>query len=327
MKLWISAAAIAAALLTPAFAADSAGSRPAFTFATVAQGRSVLMARDDFVERMSPFDRASRLKTDWEIPEDAYLEFVGTNVTAWPGGEQAMVETALSKIRPQLDALSLPWPETIHLIRTTGDEEGGAAYTRANAIILPAGEFARGRKEQLHRTIAHELFHVLSRQNPGLKEKLYAAIGFRNCGEINFPSSLSAIKLTNPDAPKNDHCIKVQVGGAPTEAIPILYSKSAKYDPARGGEFFDYLQFKFLLVDTKTAGGALAATYDDANPRLIDPKFLSGYLEQIGRNTNYIIHPEEILADNFALLVLNGKKVPSPEILDRMKAIFSEARK
>jgi hypothetical protein len=44
-------------------------------------------------------------------------------------------------------------------------------------------------------------------------------------------------------------------------------------------------------------------------------------MARIGRNTEYIIHPEEILADNFVLLV-NGAKAPSPEILQKLDAVL-----
>jgi hypothetical protein len=46
-------------------------------------------------------------------------------------------------------------------------------------------------------------------------------------------------------------------------------------------------------------------------------------MEQIGRNTEYVIHPEEVLADNFALLVLKKANVPSPEILQKMREVLS----
>jgi hypothetical protein len=36
----------------------------------------------------------------------------------------------------------------------------------------------------------------------------------------------------------------------------------------------------------------------------------------------YIIHPEEILADNFALLVLQQRQVPSPEVIDRIERVL-----
>ena len=48
---------------------------------------------------------------------------------------------------------------------------------------------------------------------------------------------------------------------------------------------------------------------------------VEGFLEQVGRNTNYIIHAEEILASNFEWLVVGGDKPPpSPELLERIRA-------
>jgi hypothetical protein len=62
----------------------------------------------------------------------------------------------------------------------------------------------------------------------------------------------------------------------------------------------------------------------DMQPVLVGVGQLSRFYEQVGRNTRYILHPEEILADNFALLVLDERKVPSPEILDKMQAVLTK---
>jgi hypothetical protein len=51
---------------------------------------------------------------------------------------------------------------------------------------------------------------------------------------------------------------------------------------------------------------------------------VSGFYEQVGRNTQYIIHPEEILADNFAMLVMGDQNVPSPEILKKLQDVLTE---
>ena len=212
----------------------------------------------------------------------------------WTDEEKRLVDSALSAIRPRIDEMRLPWPETIYLIKTSGNEEGGAAYTRGSAIVLPETELAQVPKDSLSKMLSHELFHVLTRKNP-------------------------ALKITTPDAPKNDHCIRLQVAGVPTWAMPILFSRTSRYDTSRGGEFFDYLQFKFLLVEGKDSIAPVIATYDDANIRLVGLNEVSGFFEQIGRNTNYVIHPEEILADNFALLVAGGRVVPSPDVLRKMK--------
>ncbi len=307
-----------------AFAKDAS-----LLFATAAQGRAILTMRDDFVQRMSPFDRSARLKTSKTVSEAEYLKFVGAQVLEWTDNDKAALQPVLSYVRPRVDALDLPWPDPIYLAKTTGNEEGNAPYTRANAIVLPRGELAKipapGTLGDLPGIVAHELFHVLSRHNPALKEKLYAAIGFQPCGEVAFPSRLADRKITNPDAPKNDHCIRVRLDGKDVWVVPILFSNSEKYDPARGGEFFNYLQFQFLRVDGGGAQAPVRATYNQSDVQIVDVNRLSGFFEQVGRNTNYIIHPEEILADNFSLLIRGQTGLPSPDIQRKIKAILDQA--
>lgn len=277
-------------------------------FASASQGAEILAHRDDFIERLSAFDRAARMKTDRTISEDEFLKFVKANILTWNEAEKSKIETAVANIRPALDALPLSLPKVIYLIKTTGAEEGKAFYTRGTAIVLPESRVRDAGAEVLERTLAHELFHIWSRQNVTLREELYHLIGFSKCQEMAFPTELKPRKITNPDAPRNDHSIHLRLAGREVVGVPILFSASEKYDTNRGGEFFNYLQFKFLLVPTNELAG---------------PEEVSGFFEQVGRNTTYVIHPEEILADNFALLVLNRHDVASPEILQRMHAILA----
>jgi hypothetical protein len=86
---------------------------------------------------MSAFDRAARLKTDRAVTEAEYLAFVGANVLEWTDEERAALSAAVESVEKRLRALAVPIPADVVLIKTTGREEGGAAYTRANAIILP----------------------------------------------------------------------------------------------------------------------------------------------------------------------------------------------
>ena len=57
----------------------------------------------------------------------------------------------------------------------------------------------------------------------------------------------------------------------------------------------------------------------DGQPQLLDPKTTTSFHEQIGKNTRYIIHPDEILADNFVHLVNQTKDLASPEIVAAMR--------
>jgi hypothetical protein len=302
--------------LMPTIVGAQAPNLPAISFATIEQGIAILTNRDDFVSRLSAFDRAARMKTDHDVTEQEYLAFVAKNVLAWTPNEQDAVQSAFNGLTAKLSDLNLPFPKTILFIKTTGDEEGHAEYTRANAIILPQNALAANRRSALQGTIAHELFHVLSRNAPDLRERAYAVIGFQPCGEIPFPPTLAARRITNPDAPKNDHCIRVASGPTSIWAVPILFSKSDHYNPANGGEFFDYLDFEFLVVEKSGSH----ATYDPSKVTLLGVGQIQGFYEQVGRNTDYVIHPEEILADNFEYLLIGRPNLPSPDIQRRLAA-------
>jgi hypothetical protein len=285
-------------------------------FTSPAEGSKVLTVRDDFIRRLSPFDRAARLKVGRAVAEEEFLTFIGKSATEWTNQEMRAVQASAESLRPLLSAFPLSLPSTIQMIKTTGNEEGGAAYTRGTAIVLPRGELAKS-QEELSKLICHEVFHILSRHNPALRERLYETIGFTRCEEIEFPPELTSRKITNPDAPRNDHFIRLTDGGQQCLAIPILFSS---VEVKRGGEFFQYLNFQFLIME-KTSN-RLQPQYENSMPKLVGPEGVTGFFEQVGRNTQYIIHPEEILADNFSLLVLKQQNVPSPEILHKMTQIL-----
>ena len=61
--------------------------------------------------------------------------------------------------------------------------------------------------------------------------------------------------------------------------------------------------------------------YSDGQPVLHTPAEIAGYIEKIGQNTQYIIHPEEILADNFTLAIEPKENLPNPEIVAGVVAL------
>jgi hypothetical protein len=290
-------------------------------FAEVNEGVRILTTRDDFIIRLSAFDRSARMKTDKSVSDEEFLAFLRANVSAWADEEKRTIKSAIDHIRPGLAALPLSFSNVIYFVKTTGGEEGKAFYTRDTAVVIPR-EQLKSSSEALEKAIGHELFHILSRENPELRERLYATIGFYKCPEIEFPARLKSRKITNPDAPRNDHFIRLQAAGHEILAVPVLFSSAEKYDVSPGGEFFQYLQFKFLVVE-KTGESSFKTVIEGGQPKLLAPDQLSGFFEQVGRNTEYVIHPEEILADNFALLV-RGDRAASPEILQKMKQVLEQ---
>ena len=301
------------------------GNNSIIHFASANEGRKVLTTKDEFVRHLSSFDRSARMKVDRPVPEDEFLTFVGKNVSEWTTEEKQSVEESLKNIKELLQAFALSFPATIQLIKTTGAEEGNAAYTRGTAIVIPKALLAQNQKE-LTRLICHELFHILSRKNSELREELYGIIGFSRCDDLEFPRELAPRKITNPDAPRNDHSIRLQIGGNQCAVVPVLFSSTATYDVKRGGEFFNYLTFQFLVIEEGSLPHS-KVVYENSEPKLVEPRTVTGFFEQVGRNTEYIIHPEEILADNFALLILGEQNVPSPEILEKLRNVLTRKRK
>lgn len=314
-----------ATFVSSSFAGQSVIGATSVIFASVKQGREILTKKDDFVQRMSPFDRSARLKTKEPVSESAYLGFVGSSILEWKEAETQKIKSVLETIRPKLEALDLPLPRQVFFVKTTGKEEGGAAYTRANAIVLPERDLVKP-AAKIQNIICHELFHIISRANPGLRDELYGVIGFVKCNEIQFPPVLKPQKITNPDAPMNDHYIGVKVRGRMSLVVPILFSRVKQYDEALGGEFFNYLQLQFLVVEKAAESPVVTPLSKDNRPVFVDLGQQSGFFEQVGRNTRYIIHPEEILADNFALLVLNRLNAPSPEVVAKIGRLLKKNR-
>ena len=58
---------------------------------------------------------------------------------------------------------------------------------------------------------------------------------------------------------------------------------------------------------------------------MLDAANVPEYFTAIGLNTRYIIHPEEILADNFILLVRGERNVRTPKILEELKRTLASA--
>jgi hypothetical protein len=129
-------------------------------------------------------------------------------------------------------------------------------------------------------------------------------------------------KITNPDAPVVEHYIEVSVAGQTLPVVPVLYTSQATYEVGSGKDFFNYLSFQLMVIERFE--GRWRPRYRENEPWLVDASEVQGFHEQVGRNTGYIIHPEEVLADNFVLLVRRERDVPSPKILERMDALLIE---
>jgi hypothetical protein len=155
-----------------------------------------------------------------------------------------------------------------------------------------------------------------------LRSELYRLIGFETCPPITLPASLADRKITNPDAPLVDCTIELKGSDRTYVAAPILYASADKYDAKAGGSLFKYLTFRLMVVERHE--GAWRPALKENQAVVIDPRKEPAFFDSIGNNTNYIIHPDEILADNFVHLVMGDQNLPTPRIVERMARVLGK---
>jgi hypothetical protein len=289
-------------------------------FSSVETGREILTRRDDFIAALTPLDRRARMQTNQDVSEKDFLAFVGRSVQPWTPDETNRIVDVLQMVGDKLAQWRLPLPANIMLIKTSGEEEFNNCYTRQNAIVFPAEEAAR-KPSALKYSILHELFHVLSRHDPALRQALYGTIGFKRINEIELPEELRGRKVTNPDGVQNGWTIGLTNQSEVVQAVPILLATGPSFNPnERGASPYDY--FRLLVVEPGSSGWAPQLVA--GHPRLLKPAETTGWFEQIGRNTHYTIHPDEILADNFFLLINGNTNVPTRRITAGMANAFRQ---
>ncbi|HEY4785242.1 MAG TPA: hypothetical protein VIH57_04305 [Bacteroidales bacterium] len=282
-------------------------------FASIEKAKKLLTTEDQFTESWSQFDIDSRLHKTNSRKEDL-LKFISDQPLEWTIEEKTKINSVLEAIDKNIIkyGFRINFPDEVFFVKTTGQEEGGAdGYTRANYVVLKEKMISRPESE-LQQVIVHELFHILTRSDNNFRKDMYKIIGFEITNEIVYPLNIQDFRITNPDAPQTDSYIVLRKDGKQVDCMMILYSKN-KYD---GGNFFKYLNVGFLKLK-----GPDRKEIDliEGQPIIYGIKEVSNFFEQVGKNTQYIIHPEEILADNFAFAIDNRKGLPSQWIIESIQ--------
>jgi len=206
----------------------------------------------------------------------------------------------------------------IQLIKYTGNNYGqNVYYTRENAIIIPAEELKAGsrRPDYFLETMLHELFHLYSRKYNNTKEALYALIGFKPVTNLQLTEQMLRKRLLNPDGMNLSYAIELKTKENQLfKAFPFTFSFSEGMEKQKK-DYLHHLAFDLYRIDS-TATGWQVLTSPTGYLSTISYKAHPEFVEQIGNNTDYIIHPDEILADNFALLALSKQDPSTIEKLD-----------
>ena len=290
-----------------------------FRLATLEEAKQLMGAEDSYTLNRSPFDIVSRLQNTQGTAEELKV-YALQELREWNDEEKKVIQAITEDLNDSIRKYqySLPLPKEIMLVKSTLKDEGGAGgYTRSNWIALTDKLVSHIKEEGQKTLLLHELFHVLTRNSLNFKKEMYQTIGFTVLDEeLEYPKDLWDVHITNPDVGRYDSYATFTIDGKPQKCAMLLYANR----PYTTGTFFQYLNIGFIPYD------------ENMKPIQIDGKTVAYSLEQIsdfdekvGKNTQYIINPEEILADNFVIAFNNKTDVPTPELTEKIRNILIKA--
>jgi hypothetical protein len=267
--------------------------------------------REHFFTKVTPLDMALQLhESTAGAPRDSmllkYKNFLKTDVLHFTTADEALLKRIFTDIHRWCRQLSPHiFPKNIKLIKTRGRYYGkDAYYTRENTIIIPAEVLETPNERAVRETLIHEVFHIYSRLNPKKRAELYELIGFKKLdGALQLPPAVQSRLLLNPDGIDFAYAIRLaQTPGDTLHAVPILTANAPTYLPERT-VYFDYILFNLYPIEKQEDGSyQVVITPEGLSPLRVNEQ--RDFFKQITDNTLYILHPDEILADNFKFLVL-----------------------
>lgn len=292
---------------------------------------------DGFFEKVTAAEISIQMKKPLSGSENLdnlradYIEFLKTDVEAFSPAETDFLAGIIEHVFKTSEQVSKEiFPKELKLIKTKGRHYGNSVYyTRDNCIIIPQNELDNRDRGAMTSVMFHELFHVYSRLNSRQRSQLYGLIGFESLefGKLVLPEGLAARVLFNPDGVNIAQKITLQTkSGQALTAIPVIFANETGYAKNKS-EFFSYLEFNLFEIRPE-GNNWIVMTAADGFSSTLNLKELPDFFRQIRDNTHYIIHPDEVLADNFAFLMQSKNDAAvTARFSDAGKNLISEIEK
>lgn len=290
------------------------------TFINKDRASELLASRDDYIDNLSTFDWQSKFKSEQALTPNQLQSYYKKATLNWTDDYTKKVQIALDLLQSKTADLNLNIPPDIKFILSNGLVEADSAYTRQDYIVLPT-EFLESTQDFINHVVAHEFFHIYSRYNNQHRDKLYAIVGYQEVPKVALPKIVADNLITNPDAPNINYAITLTHKGKQQTFIPLLYS-NMPYDIKNNTlPFLFFLNEAFLPISVTQQETTIALNY---HPLLVDKKETN--FDDIAKpNSDYLNHPEEILAEHFSMWVVDDDKIkhrqPINELLDTMRSI------
>lgn len=257
-----------------------------------------------------------------------YKGFLETDVTNFTPEEIQFLTEVVRDAAECSQKLSPKFlPKEVQLVKTHGKAYGGETfYTRHNAIFIPKQTLKQRNRVQLLETLLHELAHIFTRYHIKEKLALYELIGFRPLvgGNLLVGDSLASRLITNPDGTNLGWLTTVTTPTGNIETMPLMYLAPDGSGHLRNSLFF----FEYFEVVRSPEGFNVITVPNSVRSTLKTSDLVPIFKQKY--NTDYIIHPDEIVATNLALLALSYKmpetvtplSTEGRDLLANMKKVF-----
>lgn len=270
---------------------------------------------EKYFESVRPIDMSIQMKkpdpgNTNEVNLQLFKKFISTEVSDWNEGEKKIMTKTMAEVRRLLKNMNPAIMPDIQLVKIKTNHYGkDVYYTRGNLICISENIFDGYNEEIQLPIMIHEVFHILSKNHPALRDTLYSLIGFEKLSsEPLLPKVLLDKLLTNPDGVTKQYVISLPDPNNTNQtiwALPLITSRKSSWE-ASVPSFFEYLEFD--LYPVVKLGNSLVVGVDVLGKTTLPVTATPVFFTKIKDNTRYIIHPEEIIADNFMLAVLAKDK-------------------
>jgi hypothetical protein len=268
--------------------------------------RAYMLSETEFEAFNGHLDLSLRVEEDLSgLPLDEVADrarsYFAAQVLDWTDQERAWTTDMLTSVHERMGELygACRVPERTVMLKTTGAENFDVFYTIGEAIVYPQTNFRfvriPPRRQQLEETLAHEYWHILSRQDEALRDEAYAVFGFEPGKNLVIPRSIAERRIHNPDVRDRPYVLTLGAGPVAERVVLLLVSKYPTYDGKKGiagrlNTVLGYAEVRIFPVDPD-------GTVRD-EPREIDDLVL----ERIGRISSYRFGADEIVAEAFEAL-------------------------
>ena len=313
------AAILLAAVFSTCACAEGENSVLHYHFADREEAVACYLSNTEYFDSIGPRDIQYKTN-DKNGTVEVLKEFGAAQMMEFSDEEKAAIESALAEMEADLESggYTLPELEEITMIRSTQHEESDSgAYTHKTQIYLGQDvtdllcSEDKETREFGKSVLWHEIFHCLTRSNPDFRKDMYGIIHFTvQDQEYAIPPSVFEQFITNPDVEHHNAFATFKINGEDIDCFAALIATEPF--EKEGDSFFDCEETALVPVDGSDA--------------YYVPEDAENFWDVFGRNTEYVIDPEECMADNFSFAMTygpDGTEYENPEMIEAILTYLS----